>query len=262
VNHISLFLNTKIEGSGVLAEIGDRGLTPFRYLFNGQTVRINPKDHSREVEIHHVASFHEDGKWHYSRTAGINLVSSPTSKFRAVVSVALLIPGLALSVFKLLAYFFSEMRQRHNLAKEHFTPINREIGTVDHPITTIEALKQALTVEQNKPKHQPTHALIIHGDGNLAINEDPGILQLNPMKLVLDGAKIVHMPSVEGRLDDAMEKTGKWNGYTIRTVTAANVDAAVQEALEVTAPLRGGFSYKRYHQIFTLNRPQQVPARM
>jgi len=246
---VGLFLNVKIKGSGALAWVGDNGLAPFRYLFNGRTVRIEPKDGSPEVEIHHVASFHKTGK------------------LRALASVILLIPGLVLSAFKLLAYFFTDMRQRHSLAKEHFTPINREIGSIAHPIGTIKELRQALAAEKNKPKHQPTNALIIHGDGNLAINEDPGILDLNPMKLILEGAQIVHRPSASlaGRLDEEMGRTGKWQVAASRVVTAANVDASfaedhrvssIEEALKATAPRRDWTSCKRYHMIFTIARPQ------
>lgn len=265
MSHMSLFLNTKIEGSGALAWIGDKGLAPFRYLFNGRTVRIESRDGSPELEIHHVASFHKDGDWNRSNT-NRDLRSSATGKIRALVSVVLLIPGLVLSVFKLLAYFFTDMRARHSLAKEHFTPVNREIGTAAHPITTIEALRAALMAERNKPKHQPTNALIIHGDGNLAINEDPGILELNPMKLILEGARIVHRSSLIGTLDTAMLGSGKWQFAAMRVVTgAANADASVvkdhgvssvKEALAVTAPRRDWTSCKRYHMIFSIARPR------
>ncbi|OGN55623.1 MAG: hypothetical protein A3D96_00830 [Chlamydiae bacterium RIFCSPHIGHO2_12_FULL_44_59] len=265
---MGLFLNTKIEGSGALAWIGDKGLAPFRYLFNGRTVRIEPRDGSPELEIHHVASFHKNGDWNRSNTKR-DLRSSSTGEIQALVSVVLLIPGLVLSVFKLLAYFFTDVRERHSLAKEHFTPVNREIGSAANPITTIEALREALTAERNKPKHQPTNALIIHGDGNLAINEDPGILGLNPMKLILEGARIVHKPSAAVRLDDAMWRTGKWQVAAVRVVTSANVDASAvndhgvsstEEALAVTAPRRDWTSCKRYHMIFSIASPQQVAA--
>src|SRR5690242_13159413 len=72
----TLFLNTAIEGSGALAWIGDRGLAPFRYLFNGHTVRIEQKEASGENRIHHVRSFHKEGPFRRSITDR-NLASSP-----------------------------------------------------------------------------------------------------------------------------------------------------------------------------------------
>lgn len=75
--------------------------------------------------------------------------------------------------------------------------------------TTIAALQAALIIEKSKPKHQPINALIIRGDGHLEINEDPGILNLNPMKLILEVARIVHRPSAIGRLDDEMSRSDK-----------------------------------------------------
>lgn len=187
---------------------------------------------------------------------------------KAAHAVVFLIPGLILgAAFKGLAYLFSEVRGKHSLAKEHFTPVNREIGSVSSPITTREELLNALEEEhQSNPKNRPTTALIIHGNGNLTINEDPGILRFNPMKLVLEGARIVNEPFVEG-LNDVMYRTCKWEVSMIRVEIASNPGNSgansqsvnsVDDALRVTAPRRSWTSCKRYHMIFNLTRPQVV----
>src|SRR3569832_1698425 len=115
-------------------------------------------------------------------------------------------------------------------------------------------------------KHRPTNALIIHGDGNLTINEDPGIFQFNPMKLVLEGARIVCEPTeAVDCLDDAMRYTHKWQVDKARVATGSNLGTtyvishsvdSVDAALQFVAPKRRWNSCKRYHTIFTLARPQ------
>lgn len=268
MGNLCIFLNSRVENSGALAWIGDKGLAPFRYLFNGKTIRVQPRESDQEIEIHHVASFHKRGDWNSSRT-NYSLKSSSTGMIKAALSVVLLIPGLILgAAFKGLAYLSSSVRENHRLTKEHLTPVNREIGSASNPIKTRDELRQALEAERKAdPKNRPTNALIIHGDGALTINEDLGILQFNPMKLVLEGAQIVHQPSAAGRLDDAMFRTGKWQVSMFREATASNPDNSgvnshsvnsVDAALRASAPRRSWTSCKRYHMIFNLARPQVV----
>lgn len=262
---LCIFLNTRAENSGALAWIGNKGLAPFRYLFNGKTIRVQPRQSDQEIEIHHVASFHKQGTRNSSKT-NWDLKSSSTGMIRTALSVVFLIPGLILgAAFKGLAYLFSDVRKKHRLVKEHLTPIDRDIGSASNPIKTRDELRQALKVERNLDlKNRPINALIIHGDGKLTINEDLGILHFNPMKLVLEGAKIVHEPSRMRRLDDAMYSTGKWQVSAVSVVTPSNVDDAatnahhvnsIDDALQASAPRRSWTSCKRYHMIFNLARP-------
>ena|SRR3569832_821813 len=260
-----IFLNCRVENSGTLAWIGDKGLAPFRYLFNGKTIRIQHEP-NEEIKIHHVASFHKIGKMNSSRTNS-DLTSSSTSMIKAALSVVFLIPGLILGApFKGLAYLFSSVREKHGLAKEHLTPVDRQIGDSSNPIKTREDLTNALFTEFfHDSKHRPTNALIIHGDGNLTINEEQYILPFNPMKLVLVGARIVRKSPEEGQLDDAMRFTHKWQVDEARVETGSKHDTtyvishsvdSIDEALQVVAPKRSWTSCKRYHMIFTLPRPQ------
>ncbi len=256
MSSLCVFLNTAVENSGLLTWIGDTGLTPFRYLFNGKTIRIEHRDSDKAIVIDHVASFHERGSLNYKSMHSVNnfkmLESSSMSWIKTALSVVFLIPGLFLAVFKGLAYLHADVREKHRLVQEHLTTINREIGSVAKPITSRNELYEALSnARLSDRKNRPTDALIIHGDGKLTINEDPGILHFNPMKLILEGARIVHEPnsSMESRLDEAIARTGKWIGSVVVRVNSIN------EALQTTAPRRSWLSCKRYHMIFNLAIP-------
>ncbi len=264
MSNLAVFFNTKVEGSGIFAGIGDLGLAPFRYLFNGKTIRVELRDTDQTIEIHHVASFHKLGSNNSSQTAR-ELRSSPTGMIKTVSAVVALIPGLVLALSKVFAYLFSDVRAKHRLAKEHLTPVDRHIGNVFNPIQSINDLVAELKQEFDSDlKHRPTNALIIHGNGNLEINEDPGILRFNPMKLVLEGAAIVHRPSLFGRLDNAMHATGKWETKGVRKVSSltrpdnsfivTHQVCSIEEALQTTAPWRS--SLKRSHMVFTLATPK------
>ncbi len=198
---LCIFLNSRVENSGALAWIGDKGLAPFRYLFNGKTIRVQQRSKDQEIEIHRVASFHKNGIMNFSRTT-LSLNSSSTGMIKAALSVVLLIPGLILgALFKGFAYLSSRVRKNHRLTKESLTPVNRVIGSADNPIKNTKELLEALKNERESDlKNCPTNALIIHGDGKLTINNDLGILRFNPMKLVLEGARIVHEPSLDPAL--------------------------------------------------------------
>lgn len=256
---LCIFLNTHIENSGTLAWLSGKGLAPFRYLFNGKTIRVQQSDSNKIIGIHHVASFHTEGSWNHSATAW-SLKSSSKGMSKTALAIVFLIPGLILgAAFKGLAYLHSDVREKHNLAKEHLTPINREIGSFDEPIKTFKELERMLKSEyESDTKNRPTSALIIHADGDLKINEDPGFLQFNPMKLILEGADIIHAPSYLGRLDDAIRATYKWNVSVVRRVGSADFNAgqvkSIAEALQDTAARRKWNSCKRYHKLYVIPR--------
>ncbi len=264
MNGLNIFFNTEVKHSGTLACIGDIGLTPVRYLFNGSTIsKINLRP-SNEIAIHHVASFHKNGIENISRTHYL-LKSSSTGMIKAALSIVFLIPGLIIgAAFKGAAYLFSNVRATHSLVKLHFTPISRTIGSVNKPITNADQLNRALRDEASTtPTNQLTDTLIIHGDGKLKINEDPGILRFNPMKLILVGAQIVHKPTLHGKLDDALCDSGNWESSVVRdggssgsTFVKIQQCTSIADALRAQAPRRGRLTCKRYHQIFQVPSPQ------
>src|SRR5215207_2779167 len=95
MNDLCIVLNTRVENSGALAWIGDKGLAPFRYLFNGKTIRVQPRASDQEIEIHHVASFHKRGDLNYSNS-NWHLRSSSTGMIKTALSIVFLIPGFIL----------------------------------------------------------------------------------------------------------------------------------------------------------------------
>ena len=87
--------------------------------------------------------------------------------------------------------------------------------------------------------------MIIYGDGNLEINEDPGILRINPTKLILVGAAIIYEPSAQDGLYDAMCRTENWiniqNNSSITTIAdALNCKVRIKRRTN-----------KPYHTIYT-----------
>ena len=258
MNCVNLFLKTEIEGTGLLSWVGNCGLAPYRYLFNGKTVRVEA-DKDNQVHVHHVASFHPRGKYHRSKTEW-DLKSEETSFYKLVLAIVFLIPGLILSVCKALSYLFDDVQEKNAFTQQHFTPINRIIGTKEAPITTEEQLKDALLDEKLKPLNQRTNAIIIYGDGNLKINAEPGILQFNPAKIILVGAKVIHASCGRERLDDAMILSGKWKDTEMVSVvtnpeqsgTAAHTADSVDAALNEPNPSRGCFTGKTFHVLYQL----------
>jgi hypothetical protein len=263
---VCIFFNTRVENAGTLSQIGDLGLAPMRYLCGGKTIHLETA--GQTVTIHSVASFHKDGNSHTSIST-YNLKSSPTHMLKAIASVLVVVPGLFLAVVKLVDYAASaEARKNHRLVREHLTPINREIGTPHIPIRTYEQLSAALAKAwQEDSMNRPTNALIIHAFGNVELNTDPGILRFNPMKLILEGAQIVHKPcsSPWGCLDERMLAARIWetgSGWRIATnanphtsVVAIRETFTIAQALEVPLLRRGRLTCKCFHQVFVIPRP-------
>ncbi len=261
---LCLFLNTEITSSGFLAGVGDLCLSPVRYWCYGNTVEIN------DNKVHHVQSYHEEA-YHHSRTS-YSLQSSGTSMLTAIATIILFVPGLFLGViFKTFAYLYSEMQERHNLAKRHFIPIVRHLGTPENPIATEYELSVAVSAEKERTPHNPpTDAIVIHGR-NLAINKEPFMMlhDWNPMKLILEGARIVHQPCAVTRLDDAMASTRKWEVANFREIRShdevdksfaqAQTLPSLEEALADVPARRGWLTCKRWHRVYTI-RPPQAPA--
>src|SRR5580700_4092109 len=107
MNDLSVFLNTRVKDSGVLAWIGNKGLAPVRYLCNGKTILVTFRgsdDSDNKIEIHRVASFHWLGDRHRSKTYPF-LQSASTGMIKAALSVIFVLPGLIIgAAFKGLAY--------------------------------------------------------------------------------------------------------------------------------------------------------------
>lgn len=250
MNNLLIFLNTQVNNSGTLAWVGNIGLTPFRYLFNGKTFHIDSQDSGKTFEIYWWKKTYREN-WNKDRHLLVKMMET-------ALAITVLVPGLLLASFKVFSYLFLDVRKKHALIKDHYIPINRTIGSLDQPIQSesqlVEKLQQLAYIFD--PKKQLTNALIIHGNGNLKINSAVEIPRINPMKLILVGSQIV--PSVTSHFDKEMYETNKWEVYSaewpahvrgrLRVINAHSIEEALQE----TAPRRSWISCKRYHQIFSI----------
>lgn len=116
MHSFSLFLNTRIENQGICCALGNAALIPYRYLFNGRTIRIikTEKDH----KIHHVLSFHPLG----NRNTSLNcpdLSSSKRSMLKTALAIMTLLPGLFVGVlFKTVGYLFTDVQKMDHLVRD------------------------------------------------------------------------------------------------------------------------------------------------
>lgn len=261
MSDLKIFFNTRIENAGFLSTVGNAGLLPLQYLkyrCDGDKVTI------ATVSGHKVTmTSYFSGNW---RDAFC------TRMLKTLAAVALLVPGLLLSLFKLAAYASSDVRKTHALVKETMAVANdparrpRIIGSKEAPIKTIDALKAELqkAAEHAEAQNFPdnlTGALIIYGDGALKIKEDPGILRLDPRRLILIGAELIHGPSAQGCLDDLLRDTCEWeqgvgmrmmkadhtrDGRTVSkkgedsSLSQQNGVATLDEALQAPSEMSGG----------------------
>ena len=98
------------------------------------------------------------------------------------------------------------------------------------------------------------NALIIYGSGDVRLNDDPGIGRLNPKKLILVGARIVHDPCAGKRLDDTLAGREEWLSSSVRnapgyTFIKQETVSSVEEAMAHQPPSRGLFKGK-YHLVY------------
>lgn len=281
--HSKVFFNTEIQNQGCLAAIGNFGLTPVRYLFNGQKVATPTAGEYQcgyKSKVHHVASFHMNGAENRSKTSPI-LTSSSRNWLKAAGATILLIPGLMLSIAKLFSYLFQDIRQEHQHVVNHFSPQNQTIGSLEKPIQDLDELSgQVYSLKEDviDIDQQPTNALIIHGNGNLQINTCLDILEINPKKLILNNANIVHDTSRTIRLDDAMKESG-WLANEARTYptegcwTEDEVSSiektfvkqhrvqSIEEALNDVPPIRTWslFGPIRYKKVYIVETQKAAP---
>lgn len=139
-----IFLNTKIENSGLLSAIGNIGLAPVRYLFKGHTIQ--------EVTEQKLVT-----AWPFKAD------NCSVKMLKTVASIVLLIPGLLLSLFKAAAYLYSDVKDKHALVKKHMTQTNqspsheRVAGAVNR-IVGDPSLNTQITIEVWNPKEKQEDA--------------------------------------------------------------------------------------------------------
>jgi hypothetical protein len=105
--------------------------------------------------------------------------------------------------------------------------------------------------------------LVIYGNGSVQFNTDPGFVTMNPKKVILFGAWIIH-ESGSNRLDDALADNKEWLSRGLRIASASLpqyrthvtqiVVSSLEEALNHTPDWRGFL--QRYHVVYLVNESQ------
>ncbi|HEY5236046.1 MAG TPA: hypothetical protein VIJ14_07705, partial [Rhabdochlamydiaceae bacterium] len=126
------------------------------------------------------------------------------------------------------------------------------IGSSGHRFTSIDELTSML--EGTKKQHKELSTLIIYGN-KLSITQDPGILALNPMKLILVSTYII-----PGNEDTALDNLMAAHGWFVDPskvavdgepkVTVIEV-ASVEEAVKAVAVINPATS-KPYHMVYSV----------
>jgi hypothetical protein len=103
--------------------------------------------------------------------------------------------------------------------------------------------------------------LLIYGDGSVRFNTDPGFVDMNPKKVILVDARIIHAPCSVTRLDDTLADKKEWLGSMFRAGSGGNMDEAtcikqlempsIQEAID-HKPDKYSFM-QRYHVVYRVS---------
>jgi len=121
MNDLKIFLNTRVENSGKWAEVGDKCLTPVRYLFSGQTFSI--KDNimlSGGNKTSLVSS-----QLSFPSPSGLQKLHKQPAKKKTLytaLAIVFLLPGLVGVAFKAASYLSADVRVHHRLIREKLIP--------------------------------------------------------------------------------------------------------------------------------------------
>jgi|GEM_PF-5534801 len=141
--------------------------------------------------------------------------------WKTVLAVTLLVPGLLLSFVKLFSYAFSIARTHHMHMCHRLTPRNAHMGS---PSQTVSSLDQIRDLAQSLLREdRPTTVLTIYADreAQLIIQEDPGILAINPMDLILVGTSINRTHN-DGLHADTL-RSRKWSLNTLSGISEERI---------------------------------------
>jgi hypothetical protein len=198
MSDFKLFFNTEIKNSNQFANVANNLLKPVRYFFNGKTVQIiraeDDKYHVRDNlsfnGSHSKIYCDSSDKCGKVLTTDLKKDNITTAKM-----IALFVPGLILgTIFKIFAYLSNDVRNYHNLAKKHFTPIEKyEIGDKNRRLTIRQIKEQMKEFIKNNTLHKKINTLVIYADDEGLSYDDINILEASPEKLILDGLKVENL---------------------------------------------------------------------
>ncbi len=205
MNHISLFFNNQIINNSIIpdktskflaqsVDFGNWCLTPIRYLCEGNLVIVSTKFSS----VRHDPAYTKEER-------------QKMPFLHVVACIILLAPSLIVgTIFKGIGYLSAPIREKHKLALLHFTPIDLKIGQSDERLSFEEIQKSLKQAKEANQLDQPVNKLTIYAEENTSIDRDPGIIPLNPDKVILVGAKITRTYNdLSSSLHDELVKKGK-----------------------------------------------------
>jgi len=187
MNDLKIFFNTKIEGNGKLGSFADEALSPVRYFFRGRNVSI--KEIKGQGCVHDIKSYKSEhslkAKFHdirFTSKTDPALKAKKVTLFRTVKMILLFVPGIFVgTIAKTFTYLSHETLEKHQLAKNHFTPIEK---------LTINLNEDDLN-RQNQ-LNQKIHNLVLKGTGK-KLPDQFSLDRLYPKKrLILDGVKFTN----------------------------------------------------------------------
>lgn len=190
MNHINAFYNSKFtirgeSGAGnALVSIGDFCLKPVRQLFKGEKLCMNKGNSSNEISLDLI-------------------LKEPANRtfIGKVLTIAFLAPGIILgTVFKSLGYLCSTIREKHRIAALHnITKDSITVGSNEKRLNVNEISKKLSQLALENDYYQRAKAVIIYAEKGTEIVDDPGILQWNPDKIILVGARVIHESGIDLR---------------------------------------------------------------
>ena len=211
MNQLSIFFNTKVEDSGKLAWIGDMGLVPFRYLFNGSTALVEfSAEHPTRVQCFN--SCRKDER-------------KAVKMLKTIVAILLVVPGVVLGLTKILAYAYRDVRNKHNeVFKDFDSSIRLELGVGDAGPSV-----ESLVVDNSLNKNIKT--LIINKN-----NKSLQVTYINTEKLSSSATKLQRI--ILNGLNISITTHAPW-----KVIQVATIEDALNTRLEPGC--KGIFNIKR-----------------
>lgn len=166
-------------------------------------------------------------------------------KCLASTAVGLALIGIGIHLHKKSEGFKHKVSHIPVSSIDYERPDNKIIVKIGSPTHRLDekGIQESLQINSIL-RRENIDALVIFGHGSVEINDDPGIVALNPKKLILVGAKIIHGPShgFGSRLDDQLFRTNEWHSTSHRgdrknTYLHQIEVNTVEEAIAATPPV-------------------------
>jgi|GEM_PF-6676517 len=190
MNHISVFLNTKIRNHGIFSAIGNFFLAPFRYCFSGKTIDVKLDGRIAKVTSFETISSKFQPDQAKTSKQDRELRAELRGRPASILYFVLLLSGVPLilgSIFKAISFLSPKAREDYKIVKAKLTPRDFTLGSESEPIHNLETLANQL--QNHLQTGQKTKALVIY-----AKNKDLDerclnlIKDINPLKLILVGS--------------------------------------------------------------------------